>query len=665
MSEKQKKYAVVYTWPGSNVNAESEVIKRMLIAAKNINMQLDVVSKEGYILDKDMFKTSTRIHDNEYEFMMTIHYDDMKLWDSFYYHMLWNPPLIPLQYNCYTDIQKKIISNDDFLIYDDGGISNHLRVMCKDTPRNIDNASFFSASFPKTLAQEPELKNPCLFYCGTNWEKFVGAKPRHDGLFKSLDKLDYVKIFGPNHAWKGYKRYMGSVPFDGVSLVKEMHKCGIVLALSSDAHFRAGAASNRVYEGSVAGAVIISDRNAFITKHFGDSILYFDYDKENPQNMFKQIKKHVDWVRANPDKAIKLAQKSQKIFLEKFTLEKQLTDIINNHENRKKAVADALYSKDKKKKTLAVCFIDTPDFSEKSKSILTNTISNIEKQIDKNIVLAICCDRKIINNVKTHIDSLNPKSEIILKPFDIFDDCNYKWLSRGQMLLDVIKGIKHDYLCILDGQEIMFSDHITTLKRTLEDNHDKIAAYAGTFLNSKDGNRYWCLNKNICDADIYNCIYQNNMSAVSGNFLLRKDIELYFDKNIAEYIDGCEVSAMLNLALFKHNNKIIYSKRTTCGCDENLIYDFPQTIKFNEQKNLIHGLVLFDYQESNNNDYFNIYYREQILRIIKIKMLINIFLVKLRNKIIISPKHRKKNKIRIDYYNSKIHEINQALSNIV
>ena len=662
----QKKYAVVYTWPGSTVNAESEVIKRMLIAAKNINMHLDIISKEGYILDKDMFKTNTRVQDNEYEFMMTIHYDDMKLWDSFYYHMLWNPPLIPLQYDCYTSIQKKIISNDDFLTYDDGGIKDHLRVMLMDTPRNIDNTSFFTASFPKTLAQEPELKDPCLFYCGTNWEKFIGAKPRHDGLFKSLDKLDYVKIFGPSHAWKGFKRYMGSVPFDGVSLVQEMHKCGIVLALSSDAHYRAGAASNRVYEGSVAGAVIISDRNAFITKHFGDSILYFDYDKENPQNMFKQIKEHVDWIRANPDKAIKLAQKSQKIFLEKFTLEQQLTDIINNHENRKKAVANALYSKNSKTKTLAVLFLDNPELSEPVKSILTNSVHNIEKQIDKNIVLAICCDNKIVDDVKKHVDSLKSKADIVLKSFDIFDDCNYKWLSRGQMLLDVIHNIKHDYLCILDGHEIMFCDHITTLKRTFEDNPETVATYAGTVLDSKDGNRYWVLNKNIDDFEVYNCVYQNNSINISGNFLLSKTIESYIDENIAKYLDGTEVSALLNLALFKHKNKITYSKRTTCGCNESLIYEFPKTIKFTEQKNLIHGMVLFDYNPCQNQQgFFNGYAKEQILRLIKLKLSLNIFLIKVRDKFIFSSKHHKKNKIRIEYYESKIQDINRSLSAIV
>ncbi|MCR4917705.1 MAG: glycosyltransferase, partial [Alphaproteobacteria bacterium] len=377
---KQKKYAIIYTWPGGCQNAESEVIRHMLIAAKNMNITMDIVSKDGFILDDSFKKTNQKIHESEYEFMITMHYEDSKLLDAFYYHTLWNPPCIPLQYASYPDILKNIISNDDFLIYDDGGISQHLKAMLIDTPRNLDNASSLTASFPATMAMEPKLENPTLFYCGINWEKMIGTTTRHEELFKLLDRLENVKIYGPQKTWVGHKSYCGTIPFDGFSLVEEAHKCGVVLALSSDFHYRAGAATNRVYEGCAAGAIVISDTNRFIKKHFGDSILYIDFDKANPQHMCEQIKAHLDWIKNNKDDALKLAKKSQNIFLEKFTLEKQLTDIIANHENRKKAVADMLYAKNEKSVTLATLFLDSLTFGEHEQELLNNSIHNIERQ---------------------------------------------------------------------------------------------------------------------------------------------------------------------------------------------------------------------------------------------------------------------------------------------
>ena len=50
---------------------------------------------------------------------------------------------------------------------------------------------------------------------------------------------------------------------------------------------------------------------------------------------------------------------------------KQLTDIINNHENRKQAIAEALYSKENTK-TLAILFLDTDKFEKAIEEILTN-----------------------------------------------------------------------------------------------------------------------------------------------------------------------------------------------------------------------------------------------------------------------------------------------------
>ncbi|MBO7191625.1 MAG: HAD-IA family hydrolase [Elusimicrobiaceae bacterium] len=594
--EKEKTIGVVYTWPGSLMNAEGEFLNRLKIAASNIGYKTAVFSKAGHILDENYCVTPQVLSSNDLNFIINIHYEDFKCMDAFTYKALWNPPCIPLQYPVYPSLLRNIISNDDFLIYDDGGMSEHLQAMLIDTPRDLKGASSLTASFPKTAVKKPNLTNPTLFYCGVNWEKMIGTSPRHEGLFQLLDKLDNVCLYGPKSGWVGYKNYKGSIPFDGFSLVEEAHKCGVVLALSSDYHYRAGAATNRVYEGCAAGAVIISDTNRFIKKHFGDSILYIDFDKDHPEHMFNQIKEHLEWIKNNKEEALKLAQKAQKIFLEKFTLEKQLMDIINNHENRKKAVARALYARNNQTKTLAVCFIDTPSFTDRDKELLENTLGNIDKQIDKNITLAVCCEKKIETAVRQYINTLPFKVSVSLQAYPVFDKFNYKWLSRGQMLFDVIRKIPHDYLCVLDGHETLFQDHLTTLKRTLEDHPDKIAAYSGTFLDSQDTNRYRLLNNPIKPKEIYDCWWPDGIRNVSGMFLLNKRIENQLADYIVPYVDGLEVALLINKAYFKDDEEFIYSQRMTCGCNESLITGRPVTIARSQQINFIHGMVHNEYQ---------------------------------------------------------------------
>lgn len=596
-ADKEHTIGVVYTWPGAEPNAEAEFLYRLL-STKIDNFKIVPISVGGFILNNKLQLTTKKLTDNCFNFIISIHYEDVKMLDNFYYHTVWNPPENTLQYAQYPFLMENIISNDDFLIYDDGGMSNHLKAMLIDSPRNLDDASSLTASFPASAVLEPELGSYSLFYCGINWEKMIGIQPRHEGLFKLLDQCGDVCLYGPSETWKGYRSYKGKIPFDGFSLVKEAHKCGVVLALSSDFHYRAGAATNRIYEGCAAGAVIISDRNRFITKHFRDSILYIDFDKENPQKMFNQIKEHLDWIKNNPKEALDLARKSQKIFLEKFTLEKQLSTIIANHEKRKKAIAETLYSRNTKAKTLAVLFLDSVDFDASDEEVLENTLKNISTQIEKNITLAVCCNENFNSRVASIVESFRNSVKIKIIPFKIYDECTYKWLSRGQLLLYAVRNIKHDYLCILDGHDVLFTDHITTLKRILEDNPNTAVAYGGTVLDSLDANRYRILTNYIDSCDFFNGVYPNSVPNICSNFLIRADVEKYLTEDICRYIDGKEVSLLLNMALFKGDKKFEFSKRTTCGYSEWIsVKKNPQTISDNKQINFIHGLIHYDYKK--------------------------------------------------------------------
>lgn len=676
-ADKEHTIGVVYTWPNNCQSGEVEFINRLKHSIKNIGYKLIVFSKEGHILDNSYRLTGEKINDNSILFSIILHYDDYKSIDSFTYKALWNPPEITLQYTSYPFLMENIISNDDFLIYDDGGMSNHLKAMLIDSPRNLNGASSLTASFPASAAIEPEAGNISLFYCGINWEKMIGIQPRHEGLFRLLDQYCDVCLYRPSETWKDYRSYKGKIPFDGFSLIKEAHKCGVVLALSSDFHYRAGAATNRVYEGCAAGAVIISDKNRFITKHFGDSILYIDFDKENPQRMFNQIKEHLDWIRKNPKEALDLAKKSQKIFLEKFTLEKQLSEIIENHEKRKEAVAEALYSRNPKTKTLAVLFVDSVDFDDSDEEIIENALRNISKQIEKNITLAICCNERNACKINAIIDSSDKFVKSVVFPFKIYDECSYKWISRCQMLRYAVNNIEHDYLCVLDGHDVLFTDHITTLKRVLEDKPDMAVAYGGTVLDSLDSNRYRILNGYISSCDFFDGVYPNSSPNICSNFLIRADIEKYLTEDVCCYIDGKEVLLLLNMALFRGRKEFEYSKRTTCGYSEWInMKKNPQTMSDNKQINFIHGLVHYEYEKylAEHNVGKSLYSTVQsssgcqnndkdlikfMLKLYLLKLRINRLLLRLQRLVAFRKKKRQKIKEKLKIVKTRIKRVKQ------
>ncbi len=590
------KFAIVDTWPWGVKNAESEVINRIKVAVKNIGAELFCITKEGFIVNNEFQKTNEKIDTSSLDFIISMHYEDIKLLDAFHYHTLWNPPKIILQYPLYHLYSKNIASHDDFLIYDEGGMSDHLKTVLSSHPRDLSEASSLTASFSKSAAIQPEIsENPVLFYCGINWERFIGASARHGGVFALLDKQNDVNLYGPEHSWDGYERYQGAIPFDGTSLIKEIHKCGVVLALSSDYHYHAGAATNRVYEACAGGAVIISDTNSYIMKHFGDSVLYIDFDKKHPENMFNQIKKHMDWIKQNPNEALKKAQKAQQIFLEKFSLETQLKKIISNHEQRKNVVSKSLYAQNKNAETLVILFLDTDKFTDNEKVILENQIKNIEIQKDSKVILAICCDKKIISEVNTIISCSS--IDIRVFPFEIFDNFSNKQLARGQMFRDVVNTISHQYLMLLDGSETMFSTHITTLMRTLENNPNHIAAYSSNFLDASDNMRYPQLREPIHKGDFYNCYYPSFYPHVAGMFLMRSEVAKFLPVEADRYLDKCLPNALLNLAIFKYDLKFKHSQQITVGKIQDINIDYPKVMDTTYEINLVQGLVREEYEE--------------------------------------------------------------------
>ena len=595
---KERSFGVIYTFPGTEM-AEKEAILRLKKAASNIGYNMVILNSQGYCLNSEMGGTFKRIRDDDLEFIITTHFMDTKFFDTFYYHALWNPKETSLSSDNYRMYIDNILSNDDFLIYDQGGMSNHLKSVLIDDQRDLERASQLVASCPKSVIMEPNLHNPKLFYCGTNWERTCNSSglARHSGLFSLLDNCNVIEIYGPKKLpnwpiapWDGYKSYNGEIPFDGFSILEKINQCGIVLALSSDVHRRAGAVTNRVYEACAAGAVIISDDNPFMKEHFEDTVLYIDFNINNPIDTYNQIMQKYNWIISHKDEAKELAKQSQNIFIKKFCLEKQLSDVWKEHNNRKRAIEKSMYAQNREEKILIIAYMDALIFDKDEKYKLKHIIDQINNQHYQNITLGIVCEEKNKDAILSCIGKNKYPIQII--PMQIYNKKNTKLITRCQMLREALHQIPCSYFCIMQGNEIFFHDHLEILKRKLEDNKEALAAYSGIFLDSHDGIRY-IIRRNI----LHNISFYIMDFKVYGSMLFKKQIANMLPFYVDSSIDGFEVDALAQYIIFSKKKQIIYSDHMTAGINESISGQYVSPLLTQQMQNkFIHGLVHTGYE---------------------------------------------------------------------
>jgi hypothetical protein len=169
-----------------------------------------------------------------------------------------------------------------------------------------------------------------LMWIGTMWDKLRSSE-RYRNFMVMLSENIPMKSYGrfrDNFYLK--EVYDGSMP-SAMEIFDAIRKNGVYLLTHSDSHIDAATPTLRIFEAVAANVVVISDRHPFAIEHFGDNFLYFDQNADS-EAMYKQVKAHYDWIKANPEKAKAMAARAHQIFLEKFTVEKDLIRIAKMHE---------------------------------------------------------------------------------------------------------------------------------------------------------------------------------------------------------------------------------------------------------------------------------------------------------------------------------------------
>lgn len=593
--EKHSTIAVIDPFPG-DMSAEHEVVLRLLRTAADMGISMVACDTFGRILDEDLCVTDDFVDESSLRFAISTHYETHKALDTFYYHTLWNPPEIPLNLSDYPGrVSDNYIMNDDFLIFDSGGMTNHLRGILMRKPRTLEGASVMTPSFPASAVMEPRLDEPVMFYCGMNWEKVTSHTNRHEGLFKLLDQTGKVKFFGPDKVkawggirpWAGYRCYQYSIPFDGFSIIKEINKCGVCLVLSSDAHRRAGAATTRLYEACAAGAVIISDENEFVMRRFRDAALFIRYNKKKPEDTFRQIMEKYQWIVSHPHKAQKMAEKAQKIFLEQFSLDIQMTGILKNHEGRKKQIADDLYAKDPTKKVLVTYVLDTLDI-EKGKRRLKCSFQNMKQQIYLNIELVVAADVRISEEMDDFCRKRCRQAKV--HAMRLFDGNGCRVMTDGRAIRAIQKAVKHDYYMNTSSTEKWFCDHVTTLVRAMDD-ADAMCAYSGSLAQDEEGIRHTHVFERIGREYLYDQINNSYWFPAPGQFLFSAEADKHLPDFLFDCVDGKEHYLYANMLRYIGQERLAFSDRMTIVFEWKRLEKKAKVVDDARQSRFIQGLV--------------------------------------------------------------------------
>jgi hypothetical protein len=549
-----RRFAVVKLWPELKV-AEDECIARLKRAASSLGLECLEVDSFARLVDPP----HTQLTSADVDFVISLHFETPKCYDIFSFVALWNPLQFFHEWG-YRRCTRHLMTHDDFLSCSSQWADDHVRRNLVSDPKRDGPQFKLYHSLSGTLLK-PTLGERKVFYAGINWERLRNRQGRHHELFKLLDGSGDLRVYGPKlfngvDVWAGFSSYAGPVPFDGVSIVRLIQEAGIALVLSSPAHRESELMSSRLFESLAGGAVVICDENPFGRRFFGDSLLYIN-TAAGPEDTYAQIRRHVEWIRAEPEKALELATRAQEIFRRDFTLDQCLTKIYEGLPARKEKLA-ALYRPRHAEKTTMVCFL-LPD---PDPAVLERHITNWRKQSNVCMRPIFLLDREVSVEFQERVQASLVKAGV---PGAIELIC----FSRGQVngtvrlrLGDIIHKMieqcgQEEYFCVVAPNESMFSDHLGSLVRALEDCTEAGAAWSDMLLFHKSDGRDLA---DVSEAPQF-AVWSSNRPVGYGRFLFRTSAIRTDLQTVLPYLDE------LAMHLLGAGVKIVPTKRCTLTHD--------------------------------------------------------------------------------------------------
>ncbi len=430
-----------------------------------------------------------QLTDSDIDFVLSLHFDTPKCYDIFSFVALWNPLQFFHEWG-YRRCTRNLLTHDDFLSCSSPCADDHVRrAVANDATREGPVLKLYHSLSEPILP--PTTGDGKLFYVGINWERVSGKAHRHGRLLKMLDRSGDLRIYGPRKfqgvdVWRGYKSYSGSIPFDGVSIIHEIHKCGVALVLSSEAHRQSELMSSRLFESLAAGSVVVCDENPFARRFFGDRLLYIDTTTD-VESTCEQVQAHLKWVRSEPERAIKLAAEAQSLFLGKFSLDHCLKEIYRALPQRKEELA-RLYQPKRPQEKISAIFL----MPEWHPGVLERHARSLRAQRGVSVrpVFAIdsCEFARFGEQIQKALAAL--PVPVCLQTLEFFDPrLGNKAKARrrtGRIIHAAIEQFAgDDYFCIVAPHEALFSNHLCSLLHALQECPGAGAAWADMLVTDR------------------------------------------------------------------------------------------------------------------------------------------------------------------------------------
>ena len=135
--------------------------------------------------------------------------------------------------------------------------------------------------------------------------------------------------------------YAGLAKSSGVHYFDEdiipIHKRhGISLVVHNFDHLMGSVPTTRIAESIAAGTIVISDNHPFISKYFGDNVLYFD-SFGSTDKIYNDINSHLEWIKNHPEEIKLKTRRAHEILMKNFCTEVQIPKIYDDIMQAKKS----------------------------------------------------------------------------------------------------------------------------------------------------------------------------------------------------------------------------------------------------------------------------------------------------------------------------------------
>ena len=410
--------------------AETELAQRISLAANRLGWAAAEV------------RTAAEIKAFRPDFTIALHNNSPKLAEFPTYGCMWNPPSFFEGTEKYV---KHVLTYDGYLT-SSKAIDRWLHHLLYATPKRFFTAPFYT-SCPKTVYQPPNLDAPRLMYLGSNWD---GA--RFPTLFTGLDAQDYMTVYGNPDGWKHLKHsYRGSLAYDGESVLRSLNQAGVGLCLHRSEHRDFALPSMRIFEIVASGAIAICGEHPFIRSRFGDTVLYLDPEASAPEQI-DRISELMEWIQSNPQAAIEKSAQAHQIFLEHFSLEKLLLDLVLYHQ--------ALLQQKGFTATESPATVQwiIPHRSQ-DEQVLQHTLDQVAAQTYARQTAILVTSAPIAPKEVQTVQAPDPKSS------------GFLWAG--------LNAVTADYFAVLEETAIVHPHHLQTLVSLLEQHPQVGVAYSG------------------------------------------------------------------------------------------------------------------------------------------------------------------------------------------